>query len=105
MAVRRRLERGFGGGQSLESDGSIGLEQLGHDEVDWAFKEACFVVDEIGEAVWIDSSVDLLDNGSFDEVTYLERLHGLGVDFFGYRSQSGWRLSHSSLEALVGPVE
>ena len=53
------------------------------DEVDWAFKEACFVIDEIGEAFWIDSSVDLLDDGAFDEVTHLERLHGFGVDFLG----------------------
>ena len=50
----------------MGSDGSIGFEQLRHDEVDWAFKEACFVVDEIGEAVGIDSSVDLLDDGSLE---------------------------------------
>ena len=51
----------------MGSDGSIlGFEQLRHDEVDWAFKEACLVVDEIGEAVRIDSSVDLLDNGSLE---------------------------------------
>jgi hypothetical protein len=50
----------------LGSDGSISFEQLRHDEVDWAFKEACFVVGEIGEAIGIHSSVDLLDDGSLE---------------------------------------
>ena len=50
----------------MGSDGCIGFEQLRHDEVDWAFKEAFFVVDEIGKAVGINSSVDLLDDGSLE---------------------------------------
>ena len=50
---------------------------------DWAFEESGAVINEVGEAVWIDSSVDLLDDCAFDEVTHLERLHGCGVDFLG----------------------
>ena len=72
MDVRHRLECGFGGGQSLGSDGSIGLEQLPRDEGNWALKEACFVIDQIGEAVGINSSIDLLDDGSFDDVAEFE---------------------------------
>ena len=55
----------------------------------WTFEEAGVVIDEVGEAVWIDSSVDLLDNCAFDEVTHLERLHGFGADFLGYRDLFG----------------
>ena len=29
----------------MRSDGSIGFEEVFHDTVDWAFKEACLVVD------------------------------------------------------------
>ena len=56
---------------------------------DWTFEEAGVVIDEVGEAVWIDSSVDLLDDCAFDEVTHLERLHEFGVDFLGYRNLVG----------------
>jgi hypothetical protein len=45
---------------------------LPHDEGDWALKEACFVIDQIGEAVGINSSIDLLDDGSFDDVAEFE---------------------------------
>ena len=74
----------------MGSDGSIGFEEVFHDTtVDGAFKVACLVVDKIGEAVRIDSSADLLDNGSFKEVASLECRQRLGVGFFGYRDLVG----------------
>jgi hypothetical protein len=35
---------------------SICFEELLHDVGDWAFKESGVIVDEVSEAVWIDSS-------------------------------------------------
>ena len=89
MVVGSGLQGGLGGGQSLGSGCSIRLEQLFHYVGDWTFEEAGVAVDEVGKAVWIDSSVDLLDNCAFDEVTHLERLHGLGLEFLGYRDFLG----------------
>ena len=40
---------------------------------DWAFEESGAVINEVGEAVWIDSSVDLLDDCAFDLVARFER--------------------------------
>ena len=62
-----------------------------HDVWDWAFEESCAVFDEVGEAVWIDSSVDLLDDGAFDEVAHLGRFGVVGMELsgcgdLGYRS-------------------
>ena len=79
---------GLGSGQSLCSDG---FEKLFHDVWDWAFEESCAVFDEVGEAVWIDSSVDLLDDGAFDEVAHLGRFRVVGMELsgcgdLGYRS-------------------
>ena len=84
VVVDCTLQGGLGGGQSLWSDGSIGFEKLFHDVwEDRAFEESCVVVDEVGEAALIDSSVDLLDGGAFDEVARLERLGGFGMEFSG----------------------
>ena len=61
-----------------------------HDVGDWTFEEARVVVDEVGnKAVWIDSSVDLLDDCAFDEVTHLEHRHDFLVDFLAYRNLVG----------------
>ena len=89
MVVRSGFQSGLGGGQSLRSNDPICFEGLLHDVGDWTFEEAGVVVDEVGEAVWIDSSVDLLDDCAFHEVTHLECLHGFGVDFLGYRNLVG----------------
>ena len=64
---------GLGSGQGLWSDGSIGFEHLFQNMWERAFEEpCCVVVNEVGEAVLIDSSVDLLNDGAFDEVARFE---------------------------------
>ena len=37
-----------------------------------------------GETVWIDSSVDLLDDGAFNEVARLERFGVFGMEFSSF---------------------
>ena len=53
----------------------------------WAyctFDEASVVIDEeAGEAVWINSSVDLLNDCAFDLVAHLERFRVVGLELSG----------------------
>ena len=41
------------------------------------------IVDEVDEAVWIDSSVDLLDDCAFDLVAHFERFRVVGMELSG----------------------
>ena len=50
----------------------------------------CVVINEIGEAVLIDSSVDFLDDGAFDEVARFKRFQVFGMEFSGF-SDLGYR--------------
>ena len=50
---------------------------------DWAFKESGVIADEVGEAVWIDSSVDLLDDCAFDLVAHFECCRVFGIELSG----------------------
>ena len=83
VVVGCTLQGGLGGGQSLWSDGSIGFEQSLHNMWDRALEETCVVIDEVGEAVLIDNSIDLLDDGAFDEVARFEPFGVFGMEFFG----------------------
>jgi hypothetical protein len=60
------------GCKRLWGNGSVcvekGLDDFGYG----ALEEPCAVVDEVGEAVFIEGGVDLLDDGSLDEVAYIE---------------------------------
>ncbi len=60
------------GCERLWGNGSVcvkeGLDEFGYG----ALEEPCVVVDEVGEAVFIEGGVDLLDDGSLDEGTCIE---------------------------------
>jgi hypothetical protein len=57
----------------LRSNCSIGVKQCLNDVRDCALQESSVVVDEIGEAVVIEGSVDLLNDGPLNEVAGVER--------------------------------
>ena len=54
--------------QRLRGDGAVGGEQFLEDLGDCAFEEASFVVNQVGEAVGIDGSVDLLNDEALEVV-------------------------------------
>ena len=53
-------------GKRLGCYGSVGVEKVLENVRDGAFEESGVVVDHVGKAVFIKSSVDLLDDGAFD---------------------------------------
>jgi hypothetical protein len=72
MVVGGCFNFSFGGSKGLMSDGSVGVKQILKDLRDRSFKQTGFAVDQIGKAVFINGGVDLLDDGSFNEVAGLE---------------------------------
>ena len=84
VVVGSGFQSGFGGGQSLWGDGPICFKELLHDVGDWPHEEAGVVVDEVlGEALWVDSSVDLLDDCTFNLVAHFERFRGVSMELSG----------------------
>jgi hypothetical protein len=73
MVVAEGFDIGFFGGKRLRSNCSIGVKQCLNDMRDCALQESSVVVDEIGEAVVLEGSVDLLNDGPLDEVAGVER--------------------------------
>jgi hypothetical protein len=60
------------GCERLWGNGSVCVEE-GLDDFGYgALEEPCVVDNEVGEAVFIEGGVDLLDNGSLDEVACIE---------------------------------
>ena len=62
----------LGGGERLRGDGSVCIEESLDDLGDSALEEPCVVVNEVGKAVSIEGSVDLLHDGSFNEIAGVE---------------------------------
>jgi hypothetical protein len=73
MVVAEGFDLGFFGGKLLRSNCSIGVKQCLNDTRDCALQESSVVVNEIGEAVVIEGSVDLLNDGPLDELAGVER--------------------------------
>jgi hypothetical protein len=60
------------GCERLRGNGFVCVEE-GLDDFGYgALEEPCVVIDEVGEAVFIEGGVDLLDDGSLDEVACIE---------------------------------
>jgi hypothetical protein len=68
----------------LRSDGSEGAVELGSNLWDGALKEPSVLVDEVGEAVVVDGSVDLLDDHSLNEVASGEEGHAFGMEAMSF---------------------
>ena len=84
VVVGSGFQSGPGSGQNLWSNGPICFEELLHEDVgDWTSKEAGVIVDEVGKAVWIDSSVDLLDDCAFGLIAHLERFRVVDMEISG----------------------
>jgi hypothetical protein len=72
--VAEGFDLGFFRGKRLRSNCSIGVKQCLNRMRDCALQESSVVVDEIGKAVVIKGSVDLLNDGPLNEVAGVE--HG-----------------------------
>ncbi len=72
MVAAKGLNFGFFCSKRLGSNCPIGIKQCLDDLGDRALQESGVIVDEIGEAVFIEGSVDLLHDGSLDEVAGIE---------------------------------
>ena len=72
MVVRDGFDFGSCGGKGMWRDGAVSVEEGLEDVRDGSFEESSVVVDHVGETVFIKGSVDLLDDGAFDEIARLE---------------------------------
>jgi hypothetical protein len=96
MVVAEGFNLGLFGDKRLRSNCSIGVKQCLNDIRDWALHESSVVVDEIGKAVVIEGSVDLLNAGPLDEVAGFERREVLLVLSMRLQALNAVRLSLKS---------